>query len=434
MTPQVIGVLGLLGLVALTLARVPLGAAMGLVGFVGYAAIDGWRKAFVVFGMTPYDIATYSFSVLPLFVLMGVVASMSGMSRELFAAANAIFSGKRGALPMATIGACAGFAAICGSSLATAGTFARICVPEMRRYGYDERIATGAVAAGGTLGILIPPSVIMVIYALAAQESVPALFAAGMIPGITLALLFLATIWVMGRLYPDWMPVSPRLSIGERLRSVLVMWKLMVLFGLAVGGIYSGWFSPTEAAGVAAFAAFVIAALSRQLSLRDFFETLTQTLETTAILMFIITGAWIFAAFVVQTEVPVTIVKFIKYIELAPWAVILVILFFYLVLGCFLDSVAIVLVTTPVFLPVVTALGYDPVWYGILMVVMVEIGLITPPVGLNVFVIRAQIPDVSLGTVFVGIVPFLIAAFVLVALLLVFPDLALWLPRQLFGK
>lgn len=432
MTPQIIGLLGLLGLIFLTLARVPLGAAMGLVGFLGYAAIDGWRRAFIVLGTTPYDIASYSFSVLPLFILMGVVATASGMSRELFTAANALFSGRRGALPMATIGACAGFAAICGSSLATAGTFTRICVPEMRQYGYDDRIATGAVAAGGTLGILIPPSVIMVVYALAAQESVPALFAAGLIPGIVLTLLFMAAIWVIGRLYPDWMPVSPRIPFAERLRSIAIMWKLVVLFGLAVGGIYSGWFSPTEAAGIAAFAAFVIAFASRQLTFGQFIETLVQSLRTTAILMFIITGAWIFAFFVVQTELPTAIVDFIKWIDMPAWGIIVVIIICYLILGCFLDSVAIILVTTPVFLPAVTAVGFDPVWYGVLMVVLVEIGLITPPVGLNVFVIRAQLPDISLGTVYAGIVPFLIAAFALVVLLVLIPDLALWLPRQLF--
>lgn len=432
MTPQIIGLVGLLSLIVLTLARVPLGAAMGLVGFAGYAAIDGWRRAFIVLGTTPYDVASYSFSVLPLFILMGVVATASGMSRELFTAANAVFSGRRGALPMATIGACAGFAAISGSSLATAGTFTRICVPEMRQYGYDDRIATGAVAAGGTLGILIPPSVIMVVYALAAQESVPELFAAGLIPGVVLTLLFMVAIWIVGRLYPDWMPVSPRLQIWERLRSVTIMWKLIVLFGLAVGGIYSGWFSPTEAAGVAAFAAFVIAFASRQLAFKEFIETLVQALRTTAILMFIITGAWIFAFFIVQTELPMAIVDFIKWLNIPPLGVIFVIIIFYLILGCFLDSVAIILVTTPVFLPAVVAVGFDPIWYGVLMVVMVEIGLITPPVGLNVFVIRAQLPDIKLGTVYAGIVPFLVAAFMLVGLLILIPDLALWLPRQLF--
>lgn len=432
MTPQMIGLLGLLGLIVLTLGRVPLGTAMGLVGLIGYAAIDGWGPATVILGTTPYDLMVYSFSVLPLFILMGVVATESGMSKELFAAANAIFSGRRGGLCMATIGGCAGFAAISGSSLATAGTFTRICVPEMRRYGYDERIATGSVAAGGTLGILIPPSVIMVIYALAAQESVPELFAAGLIPGLLLTALFMAAIWVLALLRPEWMPPSPRMAFGQRIRTSFAMWKLAVLFGLAVGGIYTGWFSPTEAAGVASFAAILIAAASRQLTCRQLFEGLLMTLRTTAMLMFIITGAWIFAFFIVQTELPLAIVDLIKVLDLAPWAVIVMILFFYLVLGCFLDSVAIILVTVPVFLPIVLALGFDPVWYGVLMVVMVEVGLITPPVGLNIFVIQAQLPDVKLGAIYAGIVPFLMADAVLIMLLLIFPELALWLPGLLF--
>ncbi len=434
MTPQEIGALGIVALVLMTFARVPLGAAMGLVGLVGYAAIDGWERAFIVFGETPYGLTLYAFSVLPLFILMGSVATRAGMSRELFAAANAIFAGRRGALPMATIGACAGFSAISGSSLATAATFTQIAVPEMRRFGYDERLATGSVAAGGTLGILIPPSVIMVIYALAAEESVPALFAAGMIPGLILTLLFVVVIWAVVRLRPDWAPVSARMAWRDRLVAALAMWKLLVLFGLAVGGIYTGWFSPTEAAGVASFAAIVIAVGTRQLDLEGFIESVMETLRTTAMLMFIIIGAWIFAYFVVQTRVPVALVELIEFFGLPGWGVILIILAFYIILGCVLESVAIILVTVPVFLPVVIALGYDKVWYGVLMVVVVEVGLITPPVGLNIFVIRAQLPDVALGTVFRGIGPFLIADAVLIGLLLLFPGLALWLPGVLFGS
>ena len=433
MTPSEIGGVGILVLIAMTLLRVPLGAAMGLVGLVGYAAIDGWDKAFIVFGETPYSLTHYSFSVLPLFILMGTVATRSNMSQELFHAANAIFAGRRGALPMATIGACAGFSAISGSSLATAATFTQIAVPEMRRFGYDLRLATGSVAVGGTLGILIPPSVIMVIYALAAEESVPMLFAAGMIPGLLLAGLFMVVIWVLVRLRPEWAPEGPKMPWPERLRAVAAMWKLILLFGLAVGGIYTGWFSPTEAAGVAAFAAIVIGAATRQLTLYAFWDCVVETLRTTAMLMFIIVGAWVFAYFVVQTRLPNGLISLIQYLDLAPWAVIAMILVFYIILGCVLDAVAIILVTVPVFLPVAVALGYDSVWYGILMVVVVEIGLITPPVGLNIFVMRAQLPDVSLVTMFKGIAPFLIADFALIVLLLIFPQIALWLPQLLFS-
>jgi tripartite ATP-independent transporter DctM subunit len=432
MTAQAIGGLGVVVLIVLTLLRVPLGAAMGLVGLVGYAAIDGWDKAFIVFGTTPFSLTHYAFSVLPLFILMGTVATRSNMSQELFHAANAVFAGRRGALPMATIGACAGFSAISGSSVATAATFTQIAVPEMRRFGYDLRLATGSVAAAGTLGILIPPSVIMVIYALAAEESVPRLFAAGMFPGLILAALFMTVVWVVVRLRPDWAPVGEAMPWRERVRAAGAMWKLALLFGLAVGGIYTGWFSPTEAAGIAAFAAIVIAGATRQLSLRGLWDCITETLRTTAMLMFIIVGAWIFAYFVVQTRLPSGLLDLIAYFDLAPWAVIAMILVFYIILGCVLDAVAIILVTVPVFLPVVTAMGYDSVWYGILMVVVVEIGLITPPVGLNIFVMRAQLPDVPLGTMFAGIAPFLVADFILIALLLLFPQIALWLPGVLY--
>ena len=432
MTPQEIGGIGILVLIGLSLLRVPLGAAMGLVGLAGYAAIDGWEKAFIVFGTTPYDLTHYSFSVLPLFILMGIVATRSNMSFELFQAANAVFAGKRGSLPMATIGACAGFSAISGSSLATAATFTQIAVPEMRRYGYDERLATGAVAAGGTLGILIPPSVIMVIYALAAEESVPMLFAAGMIPGLILVVLFMMVVWVMVRIHPEWAPEGPKMPIGERLRAIIAMWKLVLLFSIAVGGIYAGWFSPTEAAGIAAFVAIVIAFATRQLTWGGLYDCVMETLRTTAMLMFIIVGAWIFAYFVVQTRLPNALIDIIKIFELAPWAVILMILIFYIILGCVLDAVAIILVTVPVFLPVAVALGYDSVRYGILMVVVVEIGLITPPVGLNIFVMRAQLPDIALTTMFRGIAPFLVADALLILLLFLFPQIALWLPNLLF--
>ena len=431
MSPQEIGGWGIVALMVLTFMRVPLGAAMGIVGFAGYAALDGWTKATAVLGSTPYSLAQYALSVLPLFILMGNVATKGGMSRELYAAANAIFSGRRGALPMATIGACAGFAAVSGSSVATAATFTPIAVPEMIRQGYDVRLATGSVAAAGTLGILIPPSVVMIIYALVAEASVPALFAAGIIPGIVLAILFIITVWVIARVRPEWAPSSPRIGWGARLKATAQMWKLAVLFGFAVIGIYTGAFSPTEAAGVAAFAAIVIAFGTRTLSLADFWASVVESLRTTAMLMFIISGAWVFAYFVVQTKIPHALTDLVQAWALPGWGVMLAIIVFYVIAGCLLESVAIILVTVPVFLPMIVSLGYDVVWYGILMVVMVEIGLITPPVGLNVFVIRAQIPEIPLGTIFAGIVPFLAADAVLVALLLIFPGLALWLPRVL---
>lgn len=433
MSSEVIGVIGLLGLIGLIMLRVPISIALGVVGVIGYAAMDGWRIALLVLGQTPFDLsAGYALSVMPLFVLMGVVAGRSGMSRELFEAANAVFSGRRGALAMATIGACAGFGSICGSSLATAATMSRIAVPEMKRLGYDERLATGAVAVGGTLGILIPPSIMLVIYAMVAEQSVPRLFAAGLIPGVVLAGLQIMVVWLISRLLPGWTPESQAMPLRRRLRAMIGMWKLVVLFFLAVGGIYMGIFSPTEAAAVAAFGAILISVASRQISFDEIVESMVTTVRTTAMLFFILICAFLFAYFLVRTQLPAGLVTWVKGIGIAPWLVILVLVIFYIILGCVLESIAMMLITVPVFLPLVVEIGYDPIWFGVLVVVVVEIGLVTPPVGLNIFVIRSQLPEIPLSSIFRGILPFLPANVILVALLLIFPWLALWLPRVLY--
>lgn len=433
MSPETIGIIALIALIVLILARIPVAVALGLVGFFGYAAVDNFRNAFADLSNTPYEdmIGKYGLTVVPLFILMGVVTARSGMSRELYQAANAVFSGVRGALAMGTIGACAGFGAICGSSLATSATMARVAVPEMRRYGYDERLATGTVASGGTLGILIPPSVILVIYAIVAERGVPELFAAAMFPGLILAALHIVVIGLIALVQPKRMPRAPTMGLGERLRAILDMWKVVILFGIAVGGIYSGFMSPTEAAAVSAFAAIVIAFATRSLSLSAFREALLETIWTTTVLFFIAICAFHFAHFMVLTQMPQNLSDWVEGLGLAPLIVLLILIAFYIVLGCFLDSISMILITVPVFLPLIMALDYDPVWYGILVVIVVEVGLITPPVGMNIFVIRAQLPEVSLGTVYRGVIPFLAADAAIIALLIAFPDLALWLPKAL---
>jgi tripartite ATP-independent transporter DctM subunit len=403
--------------------------ALATVGVLGYAAVDGWHSALVMFGTVPFELASaYSLSVVPLFILMGVVASRANMSQELFNAANAVFSGFRGALASATIGASAAFASICGSSMATAATMSRVAIPEMKRYGYNLGIASGAVASGGTLGILIPPSVILVIYALAAEQSVARLFAAALIPGFLLAALHVVVIVVIARLRPDWMPSAPSMPMRERLRAALGMWKLAVLFFLAVFGIYLGWFSPTEAAAVAAAAAIAIAFLSGQMSWRGFRDALLETVYTSAMIFFIVIGAFIFSRFIVLTRLPTELVTWVESLGLPGTAVLAAMVIMYLVLGCFLESVSMILITVPVVLPLVTSLGYSGVWFGIFVTVLAEAGLITPPVGLNVFVIRSQIPELPLGTIFRGAMNFLAADAVLLVLLIAFPAIALWLP------
>jgi tripartite ATP-independent transporter DctM subunit len=426
---QLVGLAGVAALLVLVLARVPVAVALAAVGVLGYAGVDGWRSALVMFGTVPFELASaYSLSVVPLFILMGVVASRANMSQELFTAANAVFSGFRGALASATIGASAAFSSICGSSMATAATMSRVAIPEMRRYGYNLSIASGAVASGGTLGILIPPSVILVIYALAAEQSVAKLFAAALVPGLLLAALHIMVIVVIAHLRPEWMPSAPSMPIAERLRAALGMWKLAVLFFLAVFGIYLGWFSPTEAAAVAAAAAIAIAFGSGQMGWRGLRDALLETVYTSAMLFFIVIGAFIFSRFIVLTRLPTELVAWVQSLALPGVAVLAAMVIMYLVLGCFLESVSMILITVPVVLPLVMSLGYDGVWFGIFVTLLAEAGLITPPVGLNVFVIRSQMPDLPLGTIFRGAANFLTADAALLVLLIAFPAIALWLP------
>jgi len=412
---------------------VPVGAALLGVGLLGYAAVDGWRVALYTLGNTPFDLTqAYSLSVVPLFLLMGVVAARTSLAAELYAAANALFAGRRGGLAMATVGACAGFGAICGSSLATASTMTRVAVPEMRRYGFSPSVAAGTVASGGTLGILIPPSIILVIYAIIAQESVPALFAAALLPGLVLVALHVLVISVHARLEPAALPSAPALPLAVKLRALGSMWKIALIFAVVIGGIYLGWFSPTEAAAVGAAMTIAMGVLSRQMGLPAFLSAVRETVTTTGALFFIVLGAFVFGYFVVQTRIPATLGDWITGMGLGPVAVIALLVLVYLALGCVLDSISMMLITVPVFLPIAETMGFSPVWFGIFIVIVAEIGLITPPVGLNIFVIRAQQPDIPLGQVYRGILPFLLAHLGGIALLVAFPALALWLPSVLY--
>ena len=435
MPGEVYGGLGLLAVLGLILMRVPVGAALGIAGLLGYTVMDGWHNAGLAAGETSSYLVgedAYGLTVVPLFILMGVVATRSGMSGDLYRAANALFSGLRGALAMGTIGACAGFGAICGSSLATAATMSRVSIPEMRKFGYDEKLATGTVASGGTLGILIPPSVILIFYAIIAEAGVPELFAAALLPGIALAALHVLVIAIIGWIAPDRVPKMPGLALAERLQPLLGLWKIVVLFAIAVGGIYLGVFSPTEAAAVSALVAIAIGVATRTLDWAGFKTSLSETVSTTAILFFIVLGAFLFKEFIVLTQLPKAVTDLFGAGSLHPWLIVLLMLAVYLVLGCFLDSLSMILITVPVFLPLAEGIGYDKVWFGIFVVVVAEAGLITPPVGMNIFVIRAQMPDIDLGTVYRGIVPFLFADIALIVMLVLLPGLALWLPGLLY--
>jgi len=401
-------------------------------GLLGYAALDGWNTALKMFGTVPFQLASaYSLSVVPLFILMGAVASRANMASELFQAANGLFSGVRGALANATIGSCALFGAICGSSIATAATFSRVAIPEMRRHGYDPAFAAGCVASAGTLDVLIPPSVLLAIYAIVAEQSLPKLYAAAFIPGFVLAGFYLLAVFAVAWARPDWVPRVAAMQLGQRLRAAVGMWKLGVLFVFAVFGIYLGWFSPTEAAAVAAFVAIVIAFGTGAMGWRGMWEALLETVFTTAALFFIVVGAFIFARFIVLTRLPTELAAWVQQADLAPVVILMAVSALYILLGTFLDEVSTILITVPVTLPLVLGIGYDGIWFGIFVTVMCTIGLITPPTGMTVFVIQAQHPEIPVASIYRGTLPFLAADLVLVGFLIVAPQLVWWLPAVL---
>ena len=432
MSVLLIGLLCVAGLLVLIFARVPIAVALAASGVLGYAALDGWHNALKMLGAVPFQLASaYSLSVIPLFILMGAVASRGNMATELFQAANGLFSGVRGALANATIGACALFGAICGSSIATAATFSRVAIPEMRKHGYDPAFAAGCVASAGTLDVLIPPSVLLAIYCIVAEQSLPKLYAAAFIPGFVLAGLYVIVVWVVAWLKPDWIPKVAGMTLRARLRASLGMWKLGILFIFAVFGIYLGWFSPTEAAAVAAFAAIIIAFATRAMDWNGLVDALLESVYTTASIFFIVVGAFIFSRFIVLTQMPNDLAHWVQGAGLAPAFVMLAVMFLYLLLGTFLDEVSMILITVPVTLPLIYGLGYDGVWFGIFVTVMCTVGLISPPTGMTVFVIQAQHPEIPVARIYLGTLPFLVADFVLVGILIAVPQMVNWLPNWL---
>ena len=430
MSAFALGLTGIGLMLALLMLRQPVWIALGLVGIGGNWLLTSLMSAKFMAGTTIFDVASnYNLSVIPLFVLMGEVASGSRMSAELFAAARTMLSGLRGGLAVATVGASGAFGAICGSSVATAASMTRIALPEMAKAGYAPGYSAASVAAGGSLGILIPPSIILVIYGSIAEQSVARLFAASMIPGIVLMLLYIAVaLWRAKGIGTEGGGASWR----ARLAALRGPWQFALLFALTIGGIYAGVFSPTEAASIGACGAICLGFLKRSLTLRQLLESVRATVFVSCALFMIIIGATLFSQFVVQTRLPDTLLSLAQDAQLAPWMVMGLIVLIYIVLGCFLEGLGMVLITVPVFLPVVQGYGFDPIWFGVLVAVLVELGLITPPVGMNLFIIRAQAPHVPMQAIYAGIAPFLLAPVLLVVLLFAAPGLALWLPALLY--
>jgi tripartite ATP-independent transporter DctM subunit len=434
MSPSTIGAIGVLALFAMLLLRVPVWIALTLVGFIGNSIMSGTVPTFALAGTVPFDVGSaYTLSVVPLFVLMGEVASETGLSADLFKAARVMLAGVRGGLAVGALAASACFGAVCGSSVATAATMTRIALPEMRRAGYDAGLASGALAAGGSLGILIPPSIILVIYAAIAEQSVPRLFAAGLVPGLVLTALYMMVAVAVANLRKDYAPAGESATWRERLAAIKGPWQFLVLFLVTIGGIYAGVFSPTEAASVGAFGAIVIGFAGRRLSIADLLKSIENTVVICGVLFVIVFGANLFSFFMVQTQLPNLLAQGAHALDLSGPAVMTLVIAAYIAFGCFLEGIGMVLITVPVFLPLVKQFGYDPVWFGVIVVIVVEVGLIHPPVGLNLFVIQAHAPDIKITSIYRGIVPFLVAPLILIVLMFLFPQIALWLPKVLYG-
>ncbi|MEY4677193.1 MAG: hypothetical protein RLZZ470_1700 [Pseudomonadota bacterium] len=432
LSPDAVALIGFVSLFALMLLRVPVGMAMGLVGVCGYGYIAGSGPALKLIGQTSMRTVTdYTFGVIPMFMLMGAFVSVSGISRELFRAANAFIGHLRGGLGVATVVACGGFAAICGSSVATAATFSSVAYPEMRRFGYPQSFSTGVIAAGGTLGAMLPPSTVLAVYAILTQQDIGKLFMAGIVPGILAMLMYVLTIVIIVKVRPDWLPRGEHKSWGERFAGLKDVWAPLVLFVFVIGGLYGGFFTPTEAGGVGATGAFLLGVLRGKLNRATTLEALLSATRTAAAVFTVLIGALIFGYFLTITQVPQNLTAYVSDLGLGRYQVLALIMVMYLVLGCLMDAMAMIILTVPIIFPIIVQLGFDPIWFGIIIVMTVELGLIHPPVGMNVFVIKSVVPDVSFTTIFKGVIPFVLTDLLRLVILIAFPVIALWLPGQM---
>ena len=411
-----------------------LGLAMSGAALLGTTMIIGQDGALALAGLSVYESAqNFSLSVIPLFVLMGSFATKSGISTDLFSAFNTWLRRRKGGLAHASIAACAAFGAVCGSSIATAATMGKVALPQMARFGYSDRLATGALAAGGTIGVLIPPSVIMLIYGILTETSIGDLFIAGIVPGLLLTLFFMLTIVLMTRINPASAPdVAQQEDDFEKDpqgSSIRKVWATLLLFIMVIGGIYAGIFTPTEAAGFGAMGALFLGVVMRRLTLKLIGECLIETVQTTSMIFLILIGAILFAGFLSLSGTPALLGQWITGLSLSPLGTILVIVGIYIILGAFLDTMAMIILSIPIFFPIVMSLGFDPIWFGVLVVLVVELALITPPLGMNVFIIRGVVPHVPLSQIFAGVLPFCIALIALIVLIIAVPSVATFLPE-----
>lgn len=434
MSPIEVGLLGLVAFLILMALRMPIAYAMALVGFIGFSYLTSPSAAFRVVAKDIYaTFSSYSLSVVPLFVLMGFFAFYSGIGSQIFSFAYKLIGHLHGGLAIATQVTCALFGAVCGSNTATAATIGAIALPEMKKYNYNISLSTGSVAAGGALGILIPPSVIFIVYGIATEQSIGKLFVAGILPGILLMFLYIATIYILCRFKPELGPAGPKFSWRERLSALKGgLFEVFLIFALSVGGLFAGWYTPTEAGAVGAAGVLLITLLTGKLRWPGIKKSLSDTTRTTAMIMLLVAGAIIFGRFIAISQIPDVLATSVGNLALPRYAVFGIIILIYLVLGCFIDALALILLTIPIFYPVaVNTLQYDPVWFGVIIVLVVALGVITPPVGVNVYIIKGIAKDTPLEMIFAGVWPFVIAIIVCIAILMLFPQIVTYLPNRL---
>lgn len=425
MTPEVIGILGLIVFFILLLLNMPIGLALLITGFGGYILISGWDVALNQLGSSSFGTAaSYSLSVMPMFILMGMFLSNSGLSRDLFDAVNKIIGHWRGGLGLATIGASTIFSSISGSATATTATMARVSIPEMKKYNYDSRLSTASVAAGGTLGFLIPPSVILILYGVLTYEPIGELLLAGFIPGIVMALMFMLTINLQVRMNPDLAPrKTEKTELKDKLASLKKVMPFLIVFIISIGGIYVGFFTPSEAGGIGAIGSLIIAVLSRKMSWKNFIDSLLETLRLTGMIFFVLIGAGLFAQFLSQSRIPVKVINFATSLDVSPYFILVAVLFVLFILGMFLESIAILVLTLPIIHPLIIDLGFDGVWFGVIMVLIINLGLLTPPLGMSVYIIHGIVPEISIPQIFRGVTPMIFTIIACIVLLTIFPEI-----------
>jgi len=430
MSPTWIGIIGIALMIAIFFSRMPVAYVMAIVGFLGFSHLTSFSAGLKLLSRDIYDVySSYGLTIIPLFILMGQIAFNAGISRRLYDVAYKFLGRIRGGLAMATVCACTAFGAVCGSSPATAATMATVGLPEMKRYGYGDELAAGSVASGGGLGMLMPPSIVLIVYGILTQQSIGKLFIAGIIPALFITAWFILAVYVYCRIKPEQGPKGDKFTVKEMFLSLKNLWETLAVFILVMGGLFGGFFTPTEAGAVGSFGVLLVAMVRRQLTWKGFVKSLYETLRTSCMVLLLIAGAVIFGHFLAVTRIPFSIAGWVGGLDLPRWAIMAMIIFVYLIGGCFIDALALIMLTIPIFYPVVIQLGYDPIWFGVIIVLVTQMGVITPPVGINVYVVNGIAVGIPLEKIFKGIFPFLFALIVGTGFMVAFPQIIMFLPN-----